>query len=115
MPKHELVIHSEQIEQSILVVRAQRVMLDSDLAMLYGTSTKLLNKAVKRNQARFPRDFMFQLSADEFSSLRSQNGTSKGRGGRRYAPYVFTEHGAIMVFSTRVEPSMSASLLSAPS
>lgn len=59
MPKQELVIHSEQIEESILLVRAQRVILDSDLATLYGTSTKLLNKAVKRNQARFPRDFMF--------------------------------------------------------
>src|SRR5262245_30898989 len=99
MPKQELVIHSEQIEQSILFVRSQRVILDSDLATLYGTTTKLLNKAVKRNLARFPRDFMFQLSAEEFSSLRSQSGTSRGRGGRRYAPYVFTEHGAIMVAS----------------
>ena len=99
MPKQELVIASEKIEQSILLVRAQRVILDSDLATLYGTSTRLLNKAVKRNQARFPSDFVFQLSADEFSSLRSQSGTSKGRGGRRYAPYAFTEHGVIMAAS----------------
>lgn len=86
-----------QIAQSIFILRGQRVLLDSDLAALYGVETKRFNEAVKRNRARFPDDFMFQLTADELGILRSQFATSKtGSGGRRYAPYVFTEHGAIM-------------------
>jgi ORF6N domain len=88
----------ESISLSIASVRSQRVILDSDLAALYGIETKRFNEAVKRNLARFPADFMFQLSSDEFDSLRSQIATLKtGRGQhRKYLPYVFTEHGAIM-------------------
>ncbi len=73
-------------------------MLDADLAQLYGVSTKRLNEQVKRNRDRFPEDFMFQLNPREVNNLKSQNATSKKeRGGRRYAPYAFTEHGAIML------------------
>ena len=97
MAKQELVIPPEQIERLILWVRGRKVILDANLAALFGTSTKNLNKAVKRNRDRFPDDFMFQLSDEEFTSLRFQSGTSIRRGGRRYAPYAFTEHGAIMV------------------
>jgi hypothetical protein len=86
-----------QITQSILMLRGHKVLLDSDLAALYGVPTKRFNEQVKRNLDRFPIDFMFQITADELSALRSQIATSKpGRGGRRYAPYVFTEHGAMM-------------------
>jgi phage regulator Rha-like protein len=85
------------VESRILVLREQKVILDSDLAELYGVPVKRLNEQVKRNQERFPSDFMFRLSAEESDALRSQSATSKtGRGGRRYAPYAFTEHGAIM-------------------
>jgi hypothetical protein len=94
MPKTSLAV---PVESRILVLREQRVILDTDLAELYGVPVKRLNEQVKRNQERFPADFMFRLSAEESESLRSQNATSKpGRGGRRYAPYAFTEHGAIM-------------------
>jgi phage regulator Rha-like protein len=73
-------------------------MLDSDLAMLYEVETKMLNRAVRRNQERFPEQFMFQLTGQEAESLRYQIGTSKeGPGGRRYLPYVFTEHGVVML------------------
>ena len=85
----------EIIAQRIHLVRGQNVMLDADLASLYGVETRVLVQAVKRNLRRFPVDFMFQLADAEWESLRSQNVTSKGRGGRRYAPYVFTEHGAL--------------------
>lgn len=86
------------IEDSIISIRDQRVLLDADLAKIYGVSTKRLNEQVKRNLSRFPEDFMFQLTENEFDSLRSQFATSKkGRGGRRYLPYVFTEHGALML------------------
>ena len=89
-----------RIEQRILMIRGERVMLDADLAALYGVETKILVKAVKRNLSRFPPDFLFQLSKEEFARLRFQIGTSKkGRGGRRYRPYAFTEHGAIMAAS----------------
>ena len=87
------------VESRIRVLRNQKVILDTDLAELYGVPVKRLNEQVKRNQERFPSDFMFQLSAEEQASLRSQFATSnlnQGRGGRRYAPYAFTEHGAIM-------------------
>jgi len=78
----------------------KRVMLDADLAELYDVQTKVLVQAVKRNLARFPQDFMFQLSAEEFSALRSQTVTSNGgRGGRRTAPYAFTEQGVAMLSS----------------
>ena len=87
----------ESISLSIAALRGQRVILDSDLAALYGVETKRFNEQVKRNAARFPADFMFQLTAEEFDSLRSQFATSNaGRGGRRYFPYAFTEHGAMM-------------------
>ena len=89
----------EQIEQKILLIRGQKAMLDSDLARLYGVSTKVLNQAVKRNKARFPRDFMLKLSAAEATVLRSQIVTSKGRGGRQYRPYAFTEQGVAMLSS----------------
>ena len=87
------------IEQRILFVRGHRVMFDRDLADLYGVATKTLNQAVARNIARFPSDFSFQLTPDETASLRSQSVTSKGRGGRRYAPRVFTEQGVAMLSS----------------
>lgn len=99
----------EQIESRIFVIRGQKVMLDADLAELYGVETKVLNQAVKRNLDRFPDDFMFQLSTEEFANLKSKIGISSlrsqivtsnipsGRGGRRHLPYVFTEHGALML------------------
>ena len=94
------------IEGSILALRGQRVILDHDLARLYGVSTKRLNEQVKRNRDRFPEDFMFQLEVQEVASLRSQIATSNGaKGGRRYRPYVFTERGAVMaanVLSSKV-------------
>ena len=81
----------------ILEVRNQRVILDVDLALLYGVSTKALNQAVKRNRERFPADFLYHLDNKEVTCLRSQIVTSNiGRGGRRYAPLAFTEHGAVM-------------------
>ena len=87
----------EVVVSKIAVVRGQRVMFAPDLAELYGVETKVLMQAVKRNFDRFPVDFMFSLTEQEFTSLRSQFVTSNvGRGGRRYAPYAFTEHGAIM-------------------
>ena len=89
-----------KIENMIYVIRGQKVMVDSDLAELYGVLTKNLNKAVGRNKDRFPGDFMFQLTEEEAESLRFQIGTSKvGRGGRRYLPYVFTEGGVAMLSS----------------
>ncbi len=85
------------IEAAILSIRCQRVILDGDLARLYGVTTKRLNEQVKRNRDRFPEDFMFQLSDEEITNLRSQIATSSLRhGGRRTRPYVFTEHGAVM-------------------
>jgi len=88
----------ENVEQKILVVRSQKVMMDRDLAELYGVETKVLIQAVKRNRDRFPPDFMFQLNNQEVARLRSQLVTSNsGRGGRRYLPYVFTEQGVAML------------------
>ncbi|MBW1689638.1 MAG: ORF6N domain-containing protein [Deltaproteobacteria bacterium] len=90
----------KDVTSRIITIRGQKVILDADLAVLYGVETKTLNKAVSRNRARFPEDFAFRLTRDEFSGLRFQNGTSnQGRGGRRYPPYAFTEHGAIMAAS----------------
>jgi len=93
-------IPAERIERAILLIRGHKVMLDSDLASLYGVETKALVRAVKRNMERFPADFMFQLSPEEFERLRRQFGASnvaQGRGGRRYAPYAFTEQGVAML------------------
>ncbi len=88
------------IDRRIYVIREQKVMLDADLAELYRVQTKALNRAVKRNLGRFPADFMFQLSEEEAESLRCQIGTSnEGRGGRRYLPNAFTEHGVAMLSS----------------
>ena len=94
-------ITAKTIESKILTIRNQQVMIDRDLAELYGTETKVLNQAVKRNIERFPEDFMFQLSNEEFSVLRSQFVTSKTetRGGRQYLPYAFTEQGVAMLSS----------------
>ncbi|MBI5969793.1 MAG: ORF6N domain-containing protein [Deltaproteobacteria bacterium] len=91
----------EVIEKKILVIRGEKVMLDSDLAGLYEVPVKVLNQAVKRNIGRFPADFMFQLSKEEDDSLRSQFVTlKKGRGAhRKYLPYVFTEQGVAMLSS----------------
>jgi hypothetical protein len=88
------------IETMIYIIRDQRVMIDSDLAKLYGVETKQLNRQVQRNFKRFPPDFMFQLTEIEEESLRCQFGTSKeGKGGRRYLHYVFTENGVAMLSS----------------
>jgi len=89
---------SKTAESHIYLVRKQRVMLDCDLARLYGVRTKELNKAVKRNAARFPKDFAFRLAQDEARNLRFQSGTSSW-GGRRYLPFVFTEQGVAMLSS----------------
>lgn len=90
----------QRIEEMIFLIRGQRVMLDFDLAGIYGVTTKVLNQAMKRNLHRFPNDFAFQLNNKELTVLRSQIVTSKkGSGGRRYLPWVFTEHGAIMLAS----------------
>ncbi|MBI5659212.1 MAG: ORF6N domain-containing protein [Nitrosomonadales bacterium] len=120
MTNKALLASVEQIESQIFLIRGQRVMLDADLAELYGVETGALNRAIKRNSERFPEDFMFQLTAEEFadlrckigiSNLRSQIATSNnsvgnpaGRGGRRHLPYAFTEHGAIMAASVLNSP-----------
>lgn len=91
------------IETSIISIRGLNVMLDSDLAALYGVETFNLNKAVKRNIERFPADFMFQLTESEFANLRFQNGISS-HGGRRHLPFVFTEHGVAMLSSVLRSP-----------
>jgi len=103
------VISDRGVERLIVAVRGQRVILDADLARLYGVETKALNRAVKRNAERFPADFMFQVTSEELGDVRYQYGTSNRelrnwsqiattggkRGGRRYRPYAFTEHGAL--------------------
>ena len=101
-------VPTDHVDLVILTVRGQNVMLDVDLARLYGVPTKALNRAVKRNEERFPDDFMFRLTKEEAEDLRRQNGTSSSRsqadtsnrwGGRRYLPYVFTEQGVAMLSS----------------
>ena len=89
----------EVIEQKILLIKGQKVMLDSDLAALYGVTTKRLNEQVRRNVKRFPADFMYQLSREEFESLKSHFATSSSWGGRRTRPFVFTEQGISMLSS----------------
>ena len=100
------------IQKKIYTVRGLQVMLDSDLAELYGVETKMLNRAVKRNIERFPDKFMFRLEEDEWENLRFQIGTSKtGRGGRRYLPYVFTEQGVAMLSAVlRSETAVKVSI-----
>jgi hypothetical protein len=99
MDTHKLIVPMDRIERLIILVRGHKVMLDADLAELYGVQTKALNQAVKRNQNRFPSDFMFQLDQEEFENLRSQFVTSSQWGGRRIPPYVFTEQGVAMLSS----------------
>ncbi len=90
----------ECINEMIYIIRGQKVMLDSDLAKLYGVETKALNRQVRRNLIRFPEDFMFQLTKEEYESLKCQIGTSKeGRGGKQKHPLVFTENGVAMLSS----------------
>jgi hypothetical protein len=94
------VIEAPMIERRIFVIRDRQVMLDEDLADLYGVETKRLIEQVKRNLERFPEDFMFQLDREEAAALSSHSATSNaGRGGRRYSPYVFTEQGVAMLSS----------------
>ncbi len=94
------VVPAERIERSTLLIRSQKVMLDDDLAALYEVETKALNRAVRRNLDRFPEDFMFHLTDEEFANLRYQSGTSSSAwGGRRYPPYAFTEQGVAMLSS----------------
>lgn len=106
MPKKKEIIPATiRIESCIYEVRGQKIILDADLAKLYGVETKILNKAMKRNAERFPDDFVFQLKREELGALRFQIGTSKtGRGGRRYLPYAYTEHGAIMAANVLNSP-----------
>ncbi len=99
----EAVVPAEQIERVILTIRGEKTMLDSDLASLYGVSTKRLNEQVRRNIHRFPDTFMFQLTKAEFDNLKSQIATSSW-GGRRKMPYVFTEHGVVMLASVLNSP-----------
>jgi len=97
-PSQALLIR--RVERRILLIRGEKVMLDVDLAELYGVQTKMLNRAVRRNLERFPGDFMFELTSGEVTRLRCQSGTSNAaRGGRRYLPLVFTEQGVAMLSS----------------
>ena len=89
----------ERIQRSILVIRGMRVMIDADLARLYGVPTKRLNEQVARNRTRFPADFMFHLTREEHANLKSQFATSSEWGGRRKLPFAFTEHGVAMLSS----------------
>ncbi|WP_218082290.1 ORF6N domain-containing protein [Anthocerotibacter panamensis] len=100
-------ISVERIEKVILLIRGQKVLLDMDIAQLYGVETRVLNQAVRRNLDRFPEDFMFQLTQEETESLRSQfviSNEGSGRGGRRYLPYAFTEQGVAMLSSVLKSP-----------
>ncbi|MFI4890330.1 MAG: ORF6N domain-containing protein [Steroidobacterales bacterium] len=107
----------DAIAKSILVLRNQNILLDRDLAALYGVTTNRLNEQVKRNHSRFPTDFMFQLSAEEAAALRSHFATSKkltaNRGGRRYLPYAFTEQGVAMLSSVLSTERAIAAIMSA--
>src|SRR3977135_2034346 len=94
----ETIIPDQVIMNKIHLIRGQKVMIDRDLAELYGTETKRLKEQVNRNRNRFPAHYMFELSADEYEFLRSQNATSnEGRGGARYLPMAFTEHGVLQL------------------
>lgn len=97
MQKRAPIIPADSVATRILTIRGQKVILDSDLAALYGVTAKRLNEQVKRNARRFPADFIFQLTKEEASDLRSQFATSsRSHGGRRFLPYAFTENGAVM-------------------
>jgi DnaJ-domain-containing protein 1 len=103
--RNAALIPVEQIARSIHLLRGQKVLLDAELAALYGVTTARLNQQVRRNAERFPPDFLFELTSAEFSALMMQNATSKpGRGGRRKLPLAFTEHGAIMAATVLSSP-----------
>ncbi|MDX2112163.1 MAG: ORF6N domain-containing protein [Alphaproteobacteria bacterium] len=93
------IVLPQRIEQKIILIRGHKVLIDSDLAELYGVETKMLLRQVRRNISRFPEDFMMQLTLNEWDDLRCQFGTSSSYGGRRYLPYVFTEQGVSMLSS----------------
>jgi hypothetical protein len=103
----------ENLERRIHIIRGERVMLDSDLALLYGVAPKRLNEQVKRNRRRFPADFMFRLNPTEARSLRSQTATLERSRGRysKYAPHVFTEHGAVMLATVLNSPMAIAAAI----
>jgi ORF6N domain len=112
--KRKQLANVPKLDELIREIRGQKVMLDTDLARIYGIPTFRFNEAIKRNRERFPEDFMFRLTAAEFAALTSQFAISnKGRGGRRTLPYAFTEHGAIM--AANVGHSRSRSRASYPS
>lgn len=112
MPKSKTaVVPIGHVAQSIFILRGQRVILDSDLAMLYGVDTRRLNEQVRRNRERFPADFIFELGAKEFANLKSQSATSSW-GGRRKLPLAFTEHGS--KFASRDLRAWSRSAAGAP-
>lgn len=102
--KSNAIVLASRIESRILMLHGQKVLLDADLAALYGVETKMLVRAVKRNFDRFPEDFMFQLTRSEFSNLRCQFGTSSRWGGRRFPPYAFSEQGVAMLSSVLNSP-----------
>jgi len=104
MAKQLTIATLDKIEALILTFRDQRVILDSDLALIYGVPLKRLNEQVRRNASRFPSDFAFQLTHQEFANLKSQFATSSSYGGKRKLPWVFTEHGAIMLASVLNSP-----------
>ena len=111
----EITIPDEIITNKICLIREQKVMLDSDLAELYHVETRRLNERIKRNIERFPKDFMFRLTTEEWKNLKSKNATSSW-GGRRKAPYAFTEHGVLIRFMywnfvMRVENAIKPSVL----
>lgn len=99
-----MIISRDAVLRLILLVRGQKVMLDSDLGALYGVETKQLLRAIRRHRERFPPDFMFRLTKEEFADLRRQSGTSSSWGGRRYPPYAFTEQGVAMLSSVLNSP-----------
>jgi hypothetical protein len=106
MAEPRVLVPAERIQRAILLIRRQKVMLDADLAVLYGVSTKRLNEQVRRNASRFPRDFMFRLTAREVRALRSQIATLKKARGehRKYLPYAFTQEGVAMLSSVLRSP-----------
>jgi len=104
IPSQPLDVPPEQILQAIHLIRGRKILLDADLAELYGVQTGALTRAVRRNIDRFPADFMFQLSEEEFAILRRQSGISSQWGGRRYPPYAFTEQGVAMLSSVLRSP-----------
>ena len=99
------IVSEEKVQNAIIILRGKRIIIDSDLAQFYGVKTKVFNQAIKRNIDRFPEDFMFQLTKNEWDFLRSQFVTSKAkRGGVRYLPYAFTEHGAVQAANVLNSP-----------